>query len=163
MVRIFLFIFLNAISLGAAFGQTACPVGIAPGSPQCGSDSGTSRGDAPAPPPRPTGEWIKTWGAIANSSTTGGAGTTVGKLSENEARQAALRQCAAGGATDCKVKLTYQNQCSALVSSSSETFFQASPTETRAINLATKSCEKSDGGLCKVMYSECTKPIFNKY
>ncbi|WP_372176894.1 DUF4189 domain-containing protein [Xanthomonas axonopodis pv. phyllanthi] len=163
MARTFLFIFLNAISLGAAFGQTACPVGVAPGSPQCGSDSGTSRGETPAPPPRPTGEWIKTWGAIANSSATGGAGTTVGKLSENEAKRAALRQCAANRATDCKVKLTYQNQCAALISSSSQTFFQASPTEARAINLATKSCEESDSGSCKVMYSECTKPIFNKY
>ncbi|WP_456361848.1 DUF4189 domain-containing protein [Xanthomonas arboricola] len=132
------------------------------GSIQCIPDTPDMQGQQ-AEPSGPKGEWIKTWGAIANSSSTGEAGTTVGKLSENEARQAALRQCAVGGAADCKVKLTYQNQCSALVSSSSQTFFQASPTEARAINLAQKSCEESDSGSCKVMYSECTKPIFRKY
>nr|WP_043889289.1 DUF4189 domain-containing protein [Xanthomonas hortorum] len=163
MIRIWLFVFLNAISLGAAFGQTACPVGVAPGSPQCGPDSGTSRGDAPAPPPRPTGEWIKTWGAIARSNNTGEVGTTVGKLSENEAKAAAISQCALGGADDCKISLIYYNQCAALVASRSESFFQASPTEQRAINSATKNCEENGGGSCTVMYSGCTKPIFNKY
>lgn len=44
----------------AAIAQTACPNGVAPGSPQCGPDSGTSRAN-PAPP-QPTGRWIKTWG-----------------------------------------------------------------------------------------------------
>lgn len=45
----------------SAFAQTACPNGVAPGSPQCGSDLGTSRAIPAAP--QPTGEWIKTWGA----------------------------------------------------------------------------------------------------
>ncbi|PPT44582.1 MULTISPECIES: DUF4189 domain-containing protein [Xanthomonas] len=160
MIRKFLFVFLYALSVNAAFGQTACPVGAAPGSPQCGPDSGTSR--AAPTPPQPTGEWIKTWGAIANSSN-GEAGSAVGKFSQEEAEQAALRQCAIEGASDCKVKLVYKNQCSALIASDSQSFFQASPTESRAVELAKENCEKTGASSCKVIYSECTKPVFRKY
>ncbi|MDV2451203.1 hypothetical protein GGR79_002241 [Xanthomonas arboricola] len=142
-----------------ASGQTRCPIGTQMGSMQCIPDTPEMNGTQ-TPSSAPTGEWIKTWGAIANSSSTGEAGSAVGKLSEEEAERAALRQCAVGGARDCKVQLTYKNQCSALVSSDSESFFQASPTEIRATSLAKKSCKASNSGSCKVVYSECTKPIF---
>ncbi|WP_406645253.1 DUF4189 domain-containing protein [Pseudomonas quasicaspiana] len=148
-------------ALASAFAQTACPGGVAPGSPQCGPDSGTSRADSA--PARPTGEWIKTWGAIAHSRTMGEAGSAVGKLSEGEAEQAALRQCAIEGTSDCKVSLTYYNQCAALVASDSQSFFQASVSERRSIKLAKESCEESNSGTCKVIYSECTEPIFWRY
>ena len=145
----------------SAFAQTACPVGVSPGSPQCGPDSGTSRGDIP--PPRPTGEWIKTWGAIAISKSTGEVGTSAGKFSESDANGSAVRQCSTNGASDCKVQLTYRNQCSALAASQVDTFFQSSSTEQLAISLVTKVCEQSGGGACKVMYTECSKPYFKKY
>ncbi|MBE0315817.1 MULTISPECIES: DUF4189 domain-containing protein [Xanthomonas] len=163
MNRFWLTIFFNTFLVGVASAQTACPVGVPPGSPQCGPDSGTSRGDAPASPPRPTGEWIKTWGAIARSNSTGEAGSAVGKLSEREAQQAAIRQCALGGAGDCEVRLSYQNQCAALVSSKSRSFYQSSATEKIAIELAVKACEESNSGSCEVAYSECSKPIFRKF
>lgn len=67
-MRYFIFVFLFLAN--NAYAQTACPNGVAPGSPQCGPDSGTSRGEIPLPPPQPTGEWIKTWGAIVNSRET---------------------------------------------------------------------------------------------
>ncbi|RFF51650.1 DUF4189 domain-containing protein [Xanthomonas campestris] len=156
-------IFLSFLFIDVSLAQTACPNGVAPGSPQCGPDSGTSRGSIPTPPPRPTGEWIKTWGAIARSSSTGEAGSAVGKISEREAQQAAIRQCALGGAGDCEVRLSYQNQCAALVSSHSQSFYQSSSTEKIAIGLAVKSCEGSNSGSCKVVYSECSEPIFRKF
>ncbi|WP_407315393.1 DUF4189 domain-containing protein [Pseudomonas sp. nanlin1] len=140
--------------------QTRCPIGAQAGSMQCLPDEPQGGYNAPA---QPTGEWIKTWGAIAQSSTTGEAGSAVGKLSESEAEQAALRQCALEGTTDCKVFLTFHNQCAALVSSDSQSFFQGAVSERRSIKLAKKSCEASDSGPCKVMYSECTDPIFWRY
>ncbi len=153
----------SLMSVNCAFAQTACPVGVAPGSPQCGPDSGTSRGDIPTPPPRPTGEWIKTWGAIATSQSTGEAGTSIAKLSEEDARRSAVHQCALGGASDCKVHLVYRNQCAAFAASHSDTYFQAAESKEVAVQLAKKSCEKSETGSCKVMYSDCTDPIFRKY
>ncbi|MCD5978250.1 DUF4189 domain-containing protein [Pseudomonas sp. CDFA 611] len=161
MLRTTAFSLLMLTALASAFAQTACPGGVAPGSPQCGPDSGTSRADSA--PARPTGEWIKTWGAIAHSRTMGEAGSAVGKLSEGEAEQAALRQCAIEGTSDCKVSLTYYNQCAALVASDSQSFFQASVSERRSIKLAKESCEESNSGTCKVIYSECTEPIFWRY
>ncbi|MFA0925037.1 DUF4189 domain-containing protein [Xanthomonas fragariae] len=156
-------IFLSFVFIDISIAQTACPNGVAPGSPQCGPDSGTSRGDIPAPPPRPTGEWIKTWGAIAHSSLTGEAGSAVGKLSESDAKDKATRQCAMGGASDCQVKLVYRNQCAALVSSRTQSFFQASASKENSIEIATRVCEKSDTGVCKTVYSECSEPIFRNY
>ncbi|WP_258072115.1 DUF4189 domain-containing protein [Xanthomonas arboricola] len=100
---------------------------------------------------------------MAGSDSTGEVGTTVGKFSESDARQAAISQCALGGAGDCKVDLVYRNQCAAFAISQSATFFQASATEERAVSLVKKKCEDSKGGLCKVRYSECSNPIFKKY
>ncbi|MCC8535495.1 DUF4189 domain-containing protein [Xanthomonas codiaei] len=143
--------------------QTACPVGVAPGSAQCGPDSGTSRGDIPVPPPTPTGEWIKTWGAIAMSNSTGDVGTSVGKFSEKEARSSAINQCGIDGATDCKVQLVYRNQCSALASSKRDTFFQAASSKEEASDGVLAVCERSNTGSCSVMYSGCSDPYFKKY
>ncbi|AZR22572.1 MULTISPECIES: DUF4189 domain-containing protein [Xanthomonas] len=152
------------VSLTApAFAQTACPVGVAPGSPQCGPDSGTSRDNIPMPPPRPTGEWIKTWGAIAGSDSTGEAGTAAGELSEDKAKDIAIRRCSVNGASDCKINLVYRNQCAALVSTQSDSFYQGSATKERAIDLAIGNCKKSRSGECKVLYSGCSDPIFKKY
>ncbi|WDK02763.1 DUF4189 domain-containing protein [Xanthomonas campestris] len=71
----------------------------------------------------------KNCGAIARSSSTGEVGSTVGKFSEGEAQQGAIRQCSLGGAGDCEVRLSYQNQYTALVSSQSQSFYQSSPTK----------------------------------
>jgi len=153
------------MSMGLAWGagaqaQTACPSGVGPGSAQCGPDSGTSRGDSA--PPRPTGYWIKTWGAIAQSNVNGEVGTTVGRFSEEDARKDALRMCAKEGAPECKVQLVYHNQCAAIAAGSTGTTFQASQSEERATRLAKESCEK-DGDQCKVLYSECTNAVFHRY
>ncbi|WP_239687053.1 DUF4189 domain-containing protein [Xanthomonas nasturtii] len=142
--------------------QTRCPIGTQMGSMQCIPDTPDMRGQQ-APPPRPTGEWIKTWGAIARSNSTGEAGSAVGKFSESEAQQAATEQCALGGAKDCEVRLSYQNQCAALVSSNSQSFYHSSVSKKAAIKSASKSCEASDTGSCKVIYSECSEPFFRKY
>ncbi|PPU70537.1 hypothetical protein XcuCFBP2542_18605 [Xanthomonas cucurbitae] len=163
MNRLFLLVFINTLSINVVFGQTACPSGVAPGSPQCGPDSGTSRGDIPTPAPRPTGEWIKTWGAIAHSNSTGEAGSAVGKLSESEAKDVAIRQCAIGGANDCSVKLVYKNQCAALVASKSQSFFESSASEEESISSGLDACKKSKVGGCRVVYSECSEPIFKRY
>ncbi len=161
MLRTTAFSLLMLTAFASAFAQTACPGGVAPGSPQCGPDSGTSRADSA--PARPTGEWIKTWGAIAMSRSTGEVGTVVGKLSEGDAKISAIKQCAKGGANDCAVQLFYRNQCAALAASQVDTFFQSSPIQQLAESGVKKVCDESGGGTCKVLYSECTEPLFRKY
>lgn len=136
--------------MGAQAGSIQC----LPDEPQYGSTSA---------PPRSTGEWIKTWGAFAGSDSTGEAGTSANKLSESEAKAAALRQCALSGAKDCKIDLVYRNQCAAITTTPNRSYFQSAPTEQEAAEMAMKSCVKGNSGECKVLYSECTKPYFRKY
>jgi len=154
------------VSMGLVWGvaaqaQTRCPMGAQAGSIQCIPDDAPGGGGQAAP--RPTGYWVKTWGAIAKSGSTGEAGNALGKRSEGEARKNAVRVCAQGGAADCEVRLTFYNQCATVVSSPSHgTIFQSSSSTERAIDLAKSSCEK-DGGQCTVIWSGCTEPIFEKY
>ncbi|WP_157935111.1 DUF4189 domain-containing protein [Xanthomonas prunicola] len=75
------------------------------------------------PTVEPTGGQIKTWGAIPGFDATGEVGTAVGKFSESDAREAMIRQYALGGEGDCKVDLTYRNQCAAFEISGNEAFF----------------------------------------
>ena len=110
---------------------------------------------------QPAGEWILTWGAIAQSPATGEVGTTVGKFSEAEARKEALEQCGKKGAPQCKVALVFHNQCAAVAAGKTGTAFQTAGSEERAGTLAKKSCEE-DGASCKVMYAECSKAVFKR-
>jgi len=110
---------------------------------------------------QPAGQWILTWGAIAQSPATGEVGTTVGKFSEAEARKEALEQCGKKGAPQCKVELVFHNQCAAVAAGKTGTAFQTAGSEERAGQLAKESCEE-DGATCKVLYSECSKAVFKR-
>ncbi|MFB9114896.1 DUF4189 domain-containing protein [Xanthomonas arboricola pv. corylina] len=145
----------------AAIAQTACPNGVAPGSPQCGPDSGTSRAN-PAPP-QPTGRWIKTWGALAKNSS-GDMGFSAGKIERDNAEAEAISRCESFGAGSCQVFETFNNQCiSTAVSSSGQAGIAIAPTKEKASSLATEKCEKSFAGVCKVTLAECIRPIFEKF
>lgn len=144
--------------------QTACPSGVGPGSAQCGPDSGTSRGYSA--PPRPTGYWIKTWGAIAGSVRGNEGWSTAGQFSEREARENVLLKCTSSGATDCTVDMTYFNQCVAMAVAptlrAKGSIFTGEDEQT-ASTRALESCEKRHGEPCKVTFTQCTDPVFNKY
>lgn len=135
-----------------AFGQTACPAGVAPGSPQCGPDSGTSRGDIPTPPPRPTGEWIKTWGAVATSGS-GDAGVSSGRRTKEQAENDAIASCEGLGSGSCRVSMAFFNQCVAAADSGQGqgSMFSAASIE-EASRSAIKQCEKIQGVIAKLHY-----------
>ncbi|MFW3173955.1 DUF4189 domain-containing protein [Xanthomonas phaseoli] len=158
-------IFLSAFIPLFAYAQTACPVGVAPGSPQCGPDSGTSRGGIPAPPPQPTGEWIKTWGAIAMADN-GDAGYTKGRLTSDEAEHVAVQNCERLAGMQCNVALTFHNQCAAIaspVSSSGKGAITGGPSLSDVESRAREKCEKNSGRDCKIAMSTCSDPIFKKF
>src|SRR6185437_1184711 len=106
--------------LGAhvAYAEGGCPPGSYPiggqGVQGCapipGAGGGVSQ-QSPSPPPRPLGEWIRTWGGVAVSPTTSDAGVSTGQLSKKAAERDAMAKCADRGARDCKVSVTYFNQC----------------------------------------------------
>ena len=157
-------LFLLAITTGTvALAQTACPVGTPAGSATCGP-SPSSGGQMASPPPRPSGEWLKTWGAIATSGS-GNGGVSSQQLSKEDAEQVALRNCAQAGGKDCIVELTYRNQCVAAVrpptGSGGQISTAASVEDARG--RALRLCKARYGRECTLVLAECSEPVFRKY
>ena len=153
--------------------QTACPVGVAAGSAQCGPspaehvNPGTAGDSGPSATRYvPTGEWKKTWGAVAIDSETGAVGATFGKRSKNEAERDALDRCRTSGSAACRVQIAYKNQCVA-------TFFPSIPgqrglsgsgaTVEDATRRGAEKCRELNGNECNLVYTRCTEPIFDAY
>ncbi|MGE8267671.1 MAG: DUF4189 domain-containing protein [Stenotrophomonas geniculata] len=116
----------------------------------------------------PTGEWIKTWGGIAVSASTSDAGVSTGHRSKKEAERKAVSECAASGASDCKVSMTYFNQCVSWVIPSGRTGNGLSgigtgPTPGDAERAAQGVCKNDKPGACAPVYANCTEPLFRNY
>ncbi|WP_244150051.1 DUF4189 domain-containing protein [Xanthomonas sacchari] len=159
MLKIFIQAFLMVFFCFNASAQTRCPVGVKMGSAQCLPD------DNEAAPPRPTGEWIKTWGAIAAASN-GDIGSSTGKFSEQDAKDNALRICENFGNSDCKIMVTYKNQCVAVVKAADGRIGGKIVTaggEDEARKDALNQCKKTSGAECSVVGTDCSKPYFKKY
>lgn len=142
----------------SAVAQTRCPAGAQAGSAQCLPD------DEAVAPFRPTGEWIKTWGALSSSNSVHGAWSTKGKFSEEEARKDVLNKCSNAGGADCTLDATYFNQCIA-VAGSSDTGVNTNTgaNESVASQRALSDCQKKSAAKCSVVFSDCTTPFFRKY
>jgi len=124
--------------------------------------------DAPVLPPQPTGRWHSRFGAIAQSMTVSTAGLAADKPSKDEAIAEALTMCAADGARDCELLLTYSNQCAAWLVPGSQgggnmTGLSAGKTIREAEKAARNFCKDTSGKKCKTFYSACSKPVFEKY
>ncbi|MBV6851749.1 DUF4189 domain-containing protein [Xanthomonas axonopodis pv. cajani] len=168
-------IFSALCAAGAAKAEQGCPPGQYPiggqGVAACAPiPQGNSEQTAPAP--RPLGKWIKTWGAIAigTFNDTPYYGVPTGRLSKSEASEDALKLCAKKGPVNCKITLTYFNQCAAIAepqTSSGEIDLRGNVVSVgkesveAAENYANEECRKDNGGAqCKVIYKKCSEPIF---
>lgn len=118
--------------------------------------------------PRPTGEWIKTWGAIAKDASGSVGGVSIGKLSKKEAEQGAVDQCIAVGGKACESRFAYRNQCVAYVSGQrADGRWQEGPVTAesieRASRLSLQDCADHGGNDCKIIYTACSDPVFRSY
>ena len=116
--------------------------------------------------PRATGRWIKTWGAVATSST-GEVGVAIEKRSKSDAAKEAMYQCAKLGGQDCRTVKAYKNQCVALISPSTSerggSVISSAETEQIATELAMSTCTTRGSRGCSKLYSACTKPLFESF
>jgi hypothetical protein len=167
------FVFLAA--LGDARAEQGCPPGQIPA--QAGG-SMTSCGPIPAgyyqqqqtASPRPSGEWIETWGAIASD---GGdnLGVSTEKIKKSDAINDAMSKCSALSQKKCSLAFSYKNQCSAIAEPhngenaiSGMLSFAGGPSKEIASGDALSSCRKENSGAeCRVIYAACSEPIFKKY
>lgn len=97
------------------------------------------------------------WGAIALGGN--GFGATRGRPDEASATSGALRQCEeSGGAGECRIRLTYRNQCAAYASGDNrEVGVAYAGTIEKASKLAQHSCSEATGN-CRIQYAACSLP-----
>lgn len=97
------------------------------------------------------------YGAIAYSATRGDSGTAWNYGSQGEAESAALGECAASGAYDCAVAISFVNACGAVAGASNGAWgADWSTTRVDAENKAFDNCVYYGGGDCLVVDSQCT-------
>ena len=163
------------LGTNVVFAEGGCPPGMYPiggqGVQGCapipgaqGSGPGSSV-SAPAPP-RPTGEWITTWGALAGAVEGKQGGASVSELTEREARRKAIEDCEKRAGGRCKVEFVYHQQCVAAVVSELEstgTKYVSDATVEAATEIALEDCRKAGGKQCRSIYSACAVPYFKKY
>lgn len=138
-----------------------CPVGANWDDPRCIREAV----DAGANSPPDNRHWKLTWGAIAVDSTTGDVGTATGKFSKHDAEQQALGRCRTRGAEKCELLLSYEHQCAVIVwpgPNTGRVVAQGAATIDSATEIALPKCEQLGGRDCKVLYSDCTKPVLDQ-
>ena len=156
-----------------ALAEGNCPPGYFPiggqgvqGCAPMGGSSGQGSAGLPPPPPSPTGEWIKTWGALAKSRDSDLVGASNGERTKALAERVAVERCSAEGASDCRVNFTYMNQCMAYaipVSGRGMAMLSKGPSRKDAHAEALKHCRDDSGAKCDITYSACSEPIFRKF
>ncbi|WP_152625061.1 DUF4189 domain-containing protein [Xanthomonas albilineans] len=124
--------------------------------------------DNPQPQqPRPTGKWIKTWGAIADDGADH-VGVSSGNFSKTDAAKEAIMNCERGNEKKCRVVHTYENNCVAVAdpirTGHAISSIESGPSLDEISNKALASCKKDNpGSECKIGYSNCTEPVFQKF
>lgn len=99
------------------------------------------------------------FGAFAMSEGSGWSGWSIDGGSKVVAERDALAQCRhrSGGANDCKVIISFQNQCGSVVGSTGHSGFGTADSLRRARQIAREECEDMGPG-CKVFWEGCSYP-----
>ena len=120
--------------------------------------------------PRPSGRWIKTWGAIASDSGDN-LGVSVGKIDKSEAQQDAVAKCTAQSGSKCHLVLTYRNQCAAIAEPykgdravSGMLSYNGAASKEIASADALSFCKKDNpNASCRIIYTACSEPVMKSY
>lgn len=148
---------------GIAWAQTACPPGMIPyGVGVCGYDDSRQQQQQQqqnyqSSQSRPV-IWVDHWGAIATAEAQGVIGVATNRTNEADAVQFALFDCRSNGGVNCRVGLSYRNQCIAMVGAHLGYGMDVGPTPATASDKSLKKC--TDGGFtnCHVIYTDCSLP-----
>ncbi|MFL8003125.1 DUF4189 domain-containing protein [Xanthomonas vasicola] len=116
---------------------------------------------------RPSGKWLKTWGAIAGDGASN-LGVSTGKLSKEEAQQDSLMNCKESSQKECSVLFSYKNQCAAVTQPERIGKITLGVTAGASIEAASEHamsiCKKDNPGAdCKIVYTACTDPVFKRF
>ncbi|KIQ23071.1 DUF4189 domain-containing protein [Xanthomonas campestris] len=168
-----LFILVVACTSEVAFAEGGCPPGQYPIGGQGAVACAPIPTESAQPKAHPIGKWIKTWGAIASGSVDSivNYGVSTGKISKAEAEEYALAECSSHGEQNCKVNLTYRNQCAAVATpqingkpAAGTVNFIGRENMPMATSDALAACKKDNPkAQCDIIYKNCTEQIFQKF
>ncbi|MBB6339442.1 hypothetical protein FHR59_003732 [Xanthomonas arboricola] len=177
-MKIILFIlFISLLKISTAQAEQGCPPGQYPiGGQGVASCAPIPQNSARQEGPSPTGTWIKSWGAIAMGSndSTINYGVNTGKYSKSDAEKDALEKCSSHDQSNCKIFLTYRDQCAAIVEPYiNETLlttgivsFTKASTTVKARNRAQHDCKEKNKATpdveCKTVYTACSDPVYKE-
>lgn len=166
---------LSILFGGTAHAEGGCPPGQYPiggqGVMACAPMPQQQQQQAP---PRPSGEWIRTWGAVAVGVIDGipRYGVPVGLASEDDAKQAAMARCIKSGAQNCRIATTFRNQCmgigepqrNGITTADGVLQFSRQSTEQDARDEALRTCvQENPGAECKVIHVACSEQVFHPF
>lgn len=156
-----LVLFMAVLSIShAASAEGSCPAGQYPQNGQgwqsCVPIPGYGSGSSGLP--RPSARWVSRWQAIATDTPKGILGTSVDRISQEDAERYALDQHAGKGGTNCTIRITNENGCIAMVVG--DKVLNTNDGETRALaeQKGLDMCAKDDTH-CMVYYSSCSPPL----
>ncbi len=164
--RLFLVISLFFLS-NASLAESGCPDGFSPNqiqgqqAPSCYPIPGYNN-QVQEQPQISQGHWETRWGAIAVGSTMGGGGVgvVINSKDKKTAEISALSQCHInGGGSECRIEISYYNQCAVVAWGDNYYSTASSATIERASKIALKTC-KSKTQNCKIYYADCTDAVW---
>lgn len=149
-----------AVSINVSHAQTvtSCPPGmVSYGAGVCGYEQSQDQEAAPPAPATPRPRWMTTWGAITSSFVpTGVLGIATLFPSESAAIQAAMQDCRSKGGTECKIELTYYNQCAAVIVGHPGYVVETGETPDETVDKSMSECVSAGNKNCRVLYSGCS-------
>ncbi|MCF8867786.1 DUF4189 domain-containing protein [Xanthomonas campestris pv. campestris] len=105
-----------------------------------------------------------------DKSDVGALGVSVGKLSKREAQRDAIAGCIKAGGKNCKDWAAYENQCAAVAepykderSSAGSLHFRTGASAEDIQREVRDICSSENNRECRVIYTACSEPIFQRY
>ncbi|MBB1627004.1 DUF4189 domain-containing protein [Achromobacter sp. UMC71] len=147
-----------AAEQGCPDGYTMAPTGTAqcvpiPGLYQVPKDSQSDG------PPVPQVRWEARWGAIAMDNASGKTAVAGSQASRQQAESAAVALCQKKGGGDCRVRISYANQCGVMAWGNGWSVAKYAPTLKEASEQALSQCQKEIGATCEIFFSDCSMPV----
>jgi Domain of unknown function (DUF4189) len=117
----------------------------------------------PEQPAAPRGHWETRWGVIVTDSVKGKLAGVTNHPSKSSATKAAMAECyRRGGGKDCKVSLTYYNQCAAVAWGEEAYSTRGREMLEDANRSALEGCNQMTTS-CKVVYNACSNAEWVSY
>jgi Domain of unknown function (DUF4189) len=165
-----LLLFCLLVFSQACFANNGCPAGYyftgrmiqgqGVSYPECAPDVQQPQQQQP---PAPRGHWETRWGAIALDPVKGKLGGVTNYSNKSSVTKAAMAECyRQGGGKDCKLSMTYYNQCAAVAWGHDGYGYSGRDILEEANQDALQRCGKVTTN-CELVYNACSNAEWISY